>query len=85
MVKTDVYSSVRCTVVLGRLLVLVLSTVTSVSRRSVFERLITSVVLLMYDVLESKISAPGPETVREKVTGKEVVTLEVTTTISQIS
>lgn len=85
MVKTDVYCSVRRTVVLGRLLVLVLSIVTSVSRRRVFERLINSVVLLIYDVLESKISAPGPETVLEKVTGNEVVTVDVTTMISQIS
>lgn len=85
IVNVDVYCSVSCTVVLGRLLVLVLSMVTSVSRRSVFDRLMYSVVLLMYDVLESKIRAPGPERVFEKVTGKEVVTVDVTTTTSQTS
>lgn len=85
IVRVDVYCSVSCTVVLGCLLVLVLSIVISVSRRSVFDRLMNSVVLLMYDVLESKIKAPGPETVLEKVTGKEVVTVDVTTTTSQTS
>lgn len=84
-VKVDVCCSVSLIVVLGRLLVLVLSVVISVSRRKVLDRLMNSVVLLMYDVLESKIRAPGPETVLEKVTGNEVVTVDVTTTTSQIS
>lgn len=69
IVKVDVYRSVSWTVELGSLLVLVLSIVTSVSRRRVLDRLMNLVVLLMYDVLESKINAPGPETVFEKVTG----------------
>ena len=84
-VRVDVYFEVNRTVVLGRLLVLVLSISISVSRRRVLDKLTNSVVLLTYDVLESKINAPGPETVFEKVTGKEVVTVDVTTTISQTS
>lgn len=67
------------------MLVTVLSTVTSVSSRSVLERLTNSVVLLMYEVLESKIKAPGPSNVREKVTGKEVVSVDVTGMISHTS
>ena len=47
MVNVDVYCSVSCTVVLGRLLMLVLSIVTSVSKRKVLDRLMYSVVLLM--------------------------------------
>lgn len=64
---------------------LVLSMVTSVSSRRVFDRLKNSVVLFMYDVLESKINAPGPARILEKLTGREVVTVDVTTTTSQTS
>lgn len=64
---------------------LVLSIVTSVSRRNVFDRLMNSVVLLMYDVLESNSRRPGPDRVFENVTGYDVVTVDVTTTISHTS
>lgn len=84
MVTVDVCCCVSCTFDVMRWL-LVLSTVTSVSKRRVLDKLMNSVVLLMYEVLESKIKAPGPASVLEKVTGYDVVTVEVTTTTSQTS
>lgn len=84
-VSVDVTLCVTLLVAVGTGLTLVLSPVICVSSLSVLDRLTTSVVLWMKLVLLSKINAPGPSSVWEKVTGTETVSVLVTGTISHTS